>query len=39
MINIKSFFKPALGIGTEILYTLIIMIAAFLICLVLIYWR
>ena len=35
MISVKSFLKPILGIGTEILYTLIIMAGAFLICLAL----
>lgn len=32
--RIKSFFNAALGISTEILYTLVIMLAAFLICLI-----
>gem|GEM_PF-5950317 len=35
MIGIKIFLKPILGAGTEILYTLIIMAVAFLICLIL----
>lgn len=36
MVNVKYILKPILGIGTEILYALIIMLAAFLICLALI---
>jgi len=33
--NTKNFIKPILGIGTEVLYTLVIMLAAFAICLLL----
>ena len=34
MISVKSFLKPILGIGTEILYILIMMAVVFLICLI-----
>jgi len=33
--KVKTFVKPVLGISTEILYTIAIMLAAFLLCLLL----
>ena len=35
MMKIKPFFNVALGISTEVLYTLLIMLVAFLVCLAL----